>query len=139
MENNKYYTPSIEEFFVGFECEIFNANSEWYPIQFTIGHYAELAINKDQRGFTANTGEYRVKCLDKEDIESLGFEYYMYPDIYRNKNKIEIQTWRGNMGVGMRIVDRSNGLHDHFYSVLFKGEVKNKSELVRLLKMIGVL
>ena len=66
MEDNKYYTPSIEEFHVGFEYEYVNSKTEgWTNTTFIRG-----------RGFVEpyGDGEVRVKKLDQEDIESLGWE-----------------------------------------------------------------
>jgi len=64
MEENKYYTPEIEEFFVGFEYEVYDKlHGVW---------------NKENN-FFLQQGDFkdsiRVKHLDREDIESLGWEH----------------------------------------------------------------
>lgn len=70
MDSKKYYTPSIEEFHVGFECEIIKSskfkktivdNHELETVLYEVGYGEQLSDN------------YRVKYLDKEDIESLGW------------------------------------------------------------------
>ncbi len=149
----KYYTPTLEEFHVEFEYEIFQKgtpydskilttfpveeNDTWlkskYPDPF-LGYNIEkiLGIHKP-----------RVKYLDKEDIESLGLkfkkeeylvtdEYYRLVfkfseipyelDYYPNRNRIYI----GN----------TETYEDHVTK--FDGTIKNKSELVKLLKQLGI-
>lgn len=78
---SKYYTPSIEEFHVGFEYE-YNDNTIENPIyiqrisspiDFVIHSYDAYELDEDEILFT------RVKYLDKEDIESLGFKQVTEP------------------------------------------------------------
>ena len=74
---NKYYTPEIEEFCVGFEYEsrIAGYDDEWTKettyAMFRDGWESNiddvLAMYKD------GGDEFRVKHLDSSDIESLGF------------------------------------------------------------------
>ena len=74
---SKYYTPSIEEFYVGFEYEVNYGENDWQkeclwakPEVVTLPYM--------------NLENIRVKYLDKEDIESLGFEQ---ESIYSFKHK----------------------------------------------------
>ncbi len=55
----KYYTPSIEEFHVGFEYEFFH-NNEWRKQTFSL-------ID----GWPKDLKDSKVKYLDQEDIEGL--------------------------------------------------------------------
>ena len=64
---NKYYTPSIEEFHVGFECEI-KIGDHWKNIK-AIEDIEEMLIYGIPK-----PNNSRVKYLDKDDIESLGWE-----------------------------------------------------------------
>jgi len=66
MEKNKYYTPTIEEFHVGFEYEL-KTEGEWVSQTLDI----DYSLNRVAGGLANNT---RVKHLDQEDIESFGFE-----------------------------------------------------------------
>lgn len=74
MNNEKYYTPKIEEFHVGFEYEAkeyLEDTDEWSE------EFAKKAMN-DLSWFnddycSLKEGAIRVKYLDQEDIESLGF------------------------------------------------------------------
>ena len=75
MEDTKYYQPEITEFHVGFECECNDEETGFEPITIC----AEDLKNKlDEEYNFQEVGsihpEYRVKCLDRDDIESFGFK-----------------------------------------------------------------
>lgn len=65
MEDRKYYTPDIEDFFYGYLYEVLDG-SLWIKQEFG-QHYEPYDEISD------NT--VRTKYLDKEDIESLGWVY----------------------------------------------------------------
>ena len=73
MEENNYYTPDIEDLFVGYECQKESVDKDgndiWvdYKISF---EYGWLEIPKDYNQ------QLRTKYLDKEDIESLGWKCF---------------------------------------------------------------
>lgn len=67
-DNNKYYTPEIEEFHIGFEYEFNVGNTTWTKFIFDLDRPDKVLEN-----FKLNPQLFRVKYLDKEDIESLGF------------------------------------------------------------------
>lgn len=128
MVDSKYYTPTIDEFYVGFEYETRDSvNSDWY-IQIEDGSCIEF-IGK----YYINENKIRVKCLDKEDIESLGFKQitFNFPIGFENE-----QYW-----INFRVINDLPNLciYDKFdKSRLFSGNIKNKSELVKLLKQLGI-
>jgi hypothetical protein len=66
---NKYYTPEIEEFHVGFEYEAKPKGSIHIDYMPFIWRGNNSLISE----FTSAT--LRVKYLDREDIESLGWEF----------------------------------------------------------------
>lgn len=120
---NKYYTPDIEEFHVGFEYEYLDhvdfdeGWDEWREGTFKDGESLEWH------------DEYRAKCLDHEDVTSLGWEQTSYDQFKKDVYHLEI--------------GEDNKLHIHSFIrerayVLFNGTVKNKSELIKLLKMLGI-
>jgi hypothetical protein len=135
---NKYYTPEIEEFHVGFECEYSDKDNTW------VSH-----VVKEGEGLRlGNKRDYRVKYLDQEDIESLGFEVSglgTYPEIEEylfgvpslmkddgsTGNGYWLKFWKKTKKV--EITDCTQVFHRR----LFDGVVKNKSELKKVLKMIG--
>lgn len=151
---NKYYTPEIEEFYVGFEYEMKERftdgtvktqeefdNAKWIKSVVDIGdipniHRALTGINS-QKGISG----IRVKYLDREDVKSLGFtddgyEFTIYcknyPDRYGETNN--------KRGVNIKAVFSENGnfLISYYPETLFEGTIKNKSELKRLLKQLNI-
>jgi hypothetical protein len=88
----------------------------------------------------SNTASFRVKYLDREDIESLGWEYKetsdggfdYYWDIHTMKHSILYSERAKRMVI--TLWDRSR-LEDH---TVFVGTIKNKSELKKLLKQLGI-
>lgn len=125
---NKYYQPSIEEFHVGFEYE-FSEGGPWYKREFKSNDYNML---------NSPLFAVRVKYLDKEDIESLGFveigqeEYYLNGDL--NSWNIERLYKEGNPCY-YRI--ELPGDYGGFSSIMFL-TIKNKSELKKLLTQLGI-
>jgi len=111
-----YYTPSIEEFYVGFEYEGLLNNGTWEKQ--TLTELSELNFEK----WSISQQSVRVKYLDESDLLELGwtqphdwfiFKSYKCRFIY---NGFEILTF-----------DDSN---------IFNGVVKNKSELKKLMNML---
>ena len=93
-------------------------------------------------------GYIRVKYLDKSDIESLGFIYNNnYSDLpelgFINESKLESLNIQyllyynplDNLTRIERIVNCGTGNEDY----LFYGIIKNKSELIKLLKQLNIV
>ena len=134
-DENKYYIPIIEEFHVGFNYEIWEKKLVYDKVwKFRVNKYIFNEKQVTQTFFNYNftedlrEGKIRVKLLDKEDIESLGFvkdsgDY----DFIKDKYQIEIYP--------------NNILHiteDYGNYLLFHGTIKNKSELIKLLKQLNI-
>lgn len=143
MTEPKYYTPTLEEFHVGFEFELEieratsanNIKNIFLPCTFgnnqdggeaweLLSGYAVhnkdsiLAVIRD----AVNNDKVRVKYLDREDIESLGWEKYGANFIKPGANLLlhadgSIMILKGDFPV-------------------FSGIIKNKSELKRLMKQL---
>ena len=137
---SKYYTPEIEEFHVGFEYEVKwneekiilytfpnypRAGIDWGPIRDRIAIIENLLSSKDK---------VRVKYLDKEDIESLGFEDKWEErgtwSLVKNQTIITFNPDYTNGNVKISYLKRKG--------FMFEGQVKNKSELKRILKQLGI-
>lgn len=121
-EENKYYTPSIEEFHVGFEYEVYDRlHNIW---------------NKENN-FFLQQGDFddsiRVKYLDQEDIESLG---WIIDD--RNSKILYCCVEDG------RDIYMDYNIESKFCKIslleedLFKGTIKNKSELKFIMQCLGI-
>jgi len=133
---SKYHTPTIEEFHVGFEFE-YERNGVWYE-DITNDLYECYDIWKDHE---ADRHPVRVKYLDQEDIESLGFNLVETEphDLY-SREVDKDHTWLlvphyFEEGCELRVwvVSKSSVIKGGE----FDGTIKNKSELIMVLKMIG--
>ncbi len=129
---SKYYTPSIEEFRVGFEYEYTNDNGG------TWSNYVMTPVDLRRHPYElTGSDRLRVKYLDREDIESLGFKIHDYDntDSFTNGDiDIEINGYTDPLII--EIWTKKNML-DRSPEMVFKGTIKNKSELKNILKMIG--
>jgi len=152
MENkdiSKYYCPTIDEFYIGFEYERLINES---------GHdsYWNFDLLKDKwesRIFTKSDFEkgrgwdnrrdiedkwIRVKYLDKEDIESLGFKYNKtQPGL--NEDYFEYESAEYYMDYEYD----TNYCRIYFSlepgdATVFAGCIQNKSELKKLLTQLGI-
>lgn len=131
---NKYYTPEIEEFHVGFHYEEL-MNGKWAPDIFEPNLYCD---DRDMFLNGLDKETIRVKYLDQEDIESLGFEeivdenYGRYQWMFTNGHvRVFTRQW------GKKIVIAKEGWVGGSNNILYLGSCKNKSELKRILKQIG--
>ena len=117
---NKYYTPKIEEFHVGFEYESLVLN-KW-----------RKGDNQFPRYYLPNEARnYRVKYLDREDIESFGFFTEDNGECY---NKLE-----GFTIFGLYPWEKPNEYKITIENnTVFLGIIKNKSELKKLLKQLDI-
>jgi hypothetical protein len=149
METNKYYTPTIEEFHVGFRFEVLN-NGIWDWQNMNASRLQEINFDDNLN----NMSKYRVKYLDKSDIESLGFniksESHPWfkavnnsgPDaMYFNKfiDKMELILFYSIEINKLEIHIQVPCNKDYTtYQSIFIGTIKNKSELIKLLKMLNI-
>jgi len=131
-EENKYYTPQIEEFHVGFECEVKDNDKvhEWFPIMCTMS----TPFDVDSSHYSA-----RVKYLDREDIESLGWEHiqeieftdHTVYQFVREKYILSFEYPKRLICVFQRRDDRT--VEHSFISIC-----KNKSELKKLMQQLNI-
>ena len=137
METNKYYTPGINEFNTGFEYEAYIPEKELWGKEVFHLNQSHINLVKYVDIQDENTlRRIRVKYLDSEDIESLGFKFIKVG--WSTTSKI----FRCNRDRGYELylreastvhISTSSGL------TMFEGIVKNKSVLKQVLKMIGVI
>ena len=126
---NKYYTPQIEEFRVGFEFEVDYGDNDWQQERI---NYAPEVVTLPYMKLE----NIRVKYLDSEDIESLGFiktlQWLNNSNIYK-KHPFFISLNDNKLTVFMQEkFDAVNG------EILFHGNIKNRSELKVLLNQLGI-
>lgn len=122
---NKYYTPTIDEFYVGFECEQ-KIDNKWYE-QICKDYYISILTNES---FKPDWNSFRVKYLDKEDIESLGWKWDKHKAGFKNKDDIHLIYWLDE--------DNKEIVIEAYGECVFQGTIKNKSELKKLMKQLGI-
>ena len=165
---NKYYVPDIEEFYIGFEFEYLAKEGHSLrsdvPIEemtwiksddFSMDFCDNDADTISERGYVLNKNRVRVKYLDAEDIESLGYtkqeilktdDYIWFTKeldkvLYTIRYNIEALD---NLGTNATLIYKTDFNKISFLSgnpretVLFRGKVKNKSELKELLVQLGI-
>jgi hypothetical protein len=140
-----YYTPAMDEFHVGFTYE-WKCNSTKTPWTESTCDQKMNPLDVDCQ----NMNEYRVKHLDKSDIESFGFKPETLKayttmhkaQLYRNNNiglihkpdikAISIFTF--DLTKCEKCMDHG-GIDANFIQSI---TIKNKSELKKLLKQLGI-
>lgn len=146
---DKYYTPSIEEFHVGFIFEelfqdkptkmrVYTKEElkafpfRWQQLILDTSHSISRITSKIKQN------EVRVKYLDKEDIESLGFNINSVGDFtYKEELHIIAYTYKTNVELSYDYDSRvcyigSSG------QTAFYGIIKNKLEFKKLLKQLNI-
>jgi hypothetical protein len=79
----------------------------------------------------------RVKRLDQEDIESLGFRDEGDGRMFSGKIMM-LTEGNGDRTIKQELPYTWKGTNYVDYRTLFSGFIKNKSELKRILKQIGI-
>lgn len=124
----KYYTPVLEEFYIGFEYEILE-DGNWTKEKFKIDVYLDEFF----------MSEKRVKYLDEADILELKWEKAQFvteDHIVKNYKygDFTLNHWSGSpfeTGYYIEI------WHEHQDNA-FNGYIKNKNELKKLMTQIGI-
>lgn len=144
-QNNKYYTPIIEEFCVGFEYEISPAIPKDIYYKYVFPEYPKVGIEYPRLTTEVgiinsylNSNQIRVKILDKEDIESLGWEFAEeyernFPNVSVFKNEI-FELWFYKFS--KNTINITILIKNDYY--IFRGFIKNKSELKKLMKQLNI-
>lgn len=146
MENTdlKYYTPLLEEYFIGFEVEGKVTTKkdgitieEWFKLPVSNEILSSLLNGEAQRKGGMTLNGFRCKYLNKEDIENCGFKQ----DFRRTKLTENIGFWikedkiygtYNTISHNLDIADLENNEY------LFRGIIKNISELRKLLIQLKI-
>jgi hypothetical protein len=120
----KYYIPETQDFHKGFEFEWFQ--NEFEKLTFAITTDDDLDIIDDE----IREGKIRVKCLDKEDIESLGWIQNNNIDSF-SINGFDLLFSKNNWIT----IYEDKGADEYSY----RGYIKNKSELKKIMIQTGIL
>lgn len=131
---NKYYTPTIEEFHVGFEFEQKIGTSVSTKEEVWVKSIFEFIPNADKILSILSDDLIRVKLLDREDIESLGFELYVIKEY-------TISFLKKCTGFSVFIIYQETNTVISVYinaEKIFLGNIKNKSELQKLMTQLNI-
>jgi hypothetical protein len=135
-DQDKYYTPELEEFHWKFEYESTMAmgidTKKFYRKTLGTADLCEIY------GEIANK-TIRVKYLDRQDIEECGFEY----DAPGNFHKDDLVLLYFNQetksrGFCLFINDYGNNPDGLLYTPIISANIKNKSELKKLLEQLNI-
>ena len=144
MKESRYYTPEIEE-----ALQLIGNYPDESPISFDHSPvmYKEVRCVIDgydsglgfmvydencERHFEVFADDLRVKYLDREDIESLGWKFYQEEYTYKmNKWRLWFDPISNNVRIAYKLMSENE-------LTKFKGIVKNKSELKRIMKQVGI-
>lgn len=143
---NKYYIPEISEIYIGFEYEV----KHYYLDKLEYGDFSKAIVSLSTFQFAImelRQSRVRVKHLDKEDIESLGWKCYKlfktsnngtdisdnYIFKYENKYHLISDFSKGGM-----LILKGNKLISSDITKIFSGIIKNKSELKKLMQQLEI-
>lgn len=131
MGIEKYYTPTIEEFHIGFEFEELISGEAYKNV------FGELHTNISTIQELIDNGEVRVKCLDAADIEECGWKTEDN-EFWCNCFVLSGQLEHQNVTIESFYEDITMDNYSSWREVVFHGKIKNKSELKRLMKQLGI-
>jgi hypothetical protein len=135
----KYYIPELSEFYVGFEFEFFNKEKWKVSEDFSYLFLKDDTDTVSEVNENIKEGKIRVKFLDRQDIEELGWKYSSIAQKYGIVTEEDEKTgslgiWLSKEGYRYRITDCKAYLHMD----VFNGYIKNKSDLRKLMKMLNI-
>ncbi len=146
-EKEKYYIPNINEFHIGFQYEKYDEriagyanppkefiNTNWHRFTYDLN-----SIRLSQLGTHLFNKTIRVKHLDEDDLQELGFTYDIMVG-YRFRDRYTLTLLMVNEDNTKQIsYIRKIGIVDKFLNqIMFFGEIKNKSEFIKLLKQLEI-
>jgi len=137
--NTKYYTPTIEEFHVGFEFEFLNNQNEWiFSNDFSLDFADDDTDTVSEVERLLEVSKIRVKNLCREDIESENWELDSCVEkecfyIHKSSN-----LKNGTIRLVFREKEGSIEINCDKFGECFYGILKNKSELQKLMIQLNI-
>jgi len=153
----KYYKPTLDEFYLGFEYERLESvlidkgwhkvyEKQWVPKvadkQYIVKYYGAWEFMRD-----LEDDLIRVKCLDKADIEELGFKHVggkllhedHLQDFVKDLGRLYIHLkWTKFTNLSALKIEVSVEKNSVRTLVIHSIGIKNKSELKKVLKMCNL-
>jgi len=139
---NKYYTPKLEEFHVGFEYEKHDDRLATYrennyePTNWHKFKYDLKSIRLSQLPTHLFEKTIRVKYLDQSDIESLGWVEQQDEVKYFELSNHRLY-WFNSTIIS---IDKVFKADNNYVSIsqIFRGSCKNISELKKLMQQLNI-
>jgi len=132
---NKYYTPSIEEFHKGFNYEFLDTFGDWTSDFKDLFYWESLPKDLEQ-------GKIRVKYLDRKDVLSTVFVSDITKE-FQKPDLVVCETTEKSCHSYYKLVYSIKNRHLELYDceddLLFTGTIKNKSEFKQILQWTGIL
>jgi hypothetical protein len=122
--NSRYYVPDVSEFHVNFEFEFHSEKREWKKYVFDL--FKPMAVLQN---VVDNPEMFRVKYLDEDDLIELGWTRKCYELFTLGEYLLGMHT---NSNVLIEVY------HESSYDTLFDGTIRNKSELRKVMAMLGI-
>lgn len=138
MEEDKYYTPEIDEFFDKFEFEYkeYLEESDEYSNRWITSKFDTRSGLGHEITHQLYEETLRVKYLDKEDLIELGFNPVKDVEVNMCNKQIYYKDQKYSVVFNYDRITDIVIQKDSF--PVFNGVVKNKSELIKVLKMLGI-
>jgi len=152
MEKEKYYTPELNEFYVGFECEFFNRmQDKIWKHQICDVDDVSMAYDANEHGSDewddSMEKTFRVKYLDIDDLKEIGFKHIegkLLRDVGQlfvfNNNRyfVYLNYTRFSDRCVLKI-ETSVYENSERTLVVHSIGIKNKSELLKLMFQLNIL
>ena len=141
MENNKYYTPSTEELRVGLEYETLREmkGGTMVPKEEHIERWSKEIMDKWNLANILTSWPHiiRIKYLDAQDIEELGWEEDTLRSVPGTRRCFNKEHYTLVLFSNHKVIIRN--MEYMINPIVFQGTILNKSELIFILKRVGVL
>ena len=155
---NKYFTPSIEDIRVGYECEYnksdFTTCDDWNKITIEFQDFYNGVIADFSP--EANLKNIRTQYLTKEQIEAEGCELVVYT-LATSNEKLRTFTYKKELKTPIEFFEGYNIIYIHHYPTtnkltielhkddsfsngkkLFYGECKDINTFRQITKLVGI-
>lgn len=140
---NKYYTPEIEEFHVGFECEFksYKNNHQGGSVEQWDKYVIKIdTFDKESYEQITYRTNWRVKYLNEDDIISLGFKHIggkLISGAEQEYHKNNYRLYYSTDSKKLKIINEDeNTSYEVEGGIIFSGKIKNKTEFKKLLKQL---
>lgn len=143
---NKYFTPEISDFYIGYEYETIYLKSVWTKETLNImdaGWFFESYHND------AIPTEFRVPYLTKEQIEAEGWTSFIteykgdiVPEnmtyIFFREDRNYMLGWNFNTNKITLIIKDPSLVENYYNEPTFRGECKDINTFRKIIKLLGI-